>query len=47
MCVCALTDMGAGLYGALKFTASDVITTITPEKRTEEQRAELGRASEW
>uniref|UniRef100_H3D7M6 FERM domain-containing protein n=2 Tax=Tetraodon nigroviridis TaxID=99883 RepID=H3D7M6_TETNG len=35
------SDMGAGLYGALKFTTSDVITTVTPEKRTEEKGAEL------
>ena len=44
--MCVLTDMGAGLYGALKFTTSDVITTVTPEKRAEETRAELGRANE-
>lgn len=46
VCVCFLTDMGAGLYGALKFTTSDVITTVTPERRTEEKRAELGRANQ-
>ncbi|XP_073344375.1 band 4.1-like protein 3a [Pagrus major] len=35
------TDMGAGLYGASKFIAvSDLITTVTPERRTEEKRAE-------
>eukprot|EP00066_Takifugu_rubripes_P028238 XP_011617504.1 PREDICTED: protein 4.1-like isoform X1 [Takifugu rubripes] len=33
-------DMGAGLYGAFKFTTSDVITTVTPEKMMEEKRAE-------
>nr|XP_046227107.1 band 4.1-like protein 3a isoform X2 [Scatophagus argus] len=34
-------DMGAGLYGASKFIAvSDLITTVTPERRTEERRAE-------
>ncbi|TWW70586.1 Band 4.1-like protein 2 [Takifugu flavidus] len=32
--------MGAGLYGAFKFTTSDVITTVTPEKMMEEKRAE-------
>ncbi|XP_030253760.1 protein 4.1-like isoform X1 [Sparus aurata] len=35
------TDMGAGLYGASKFIAvSDLITTVTPERRTDEKRAE-------
>ncbi|XP_071370035.1 band 4.1-like protein 3, partial [Centroberyx affinis] len=35
------TDMGTGLYGASKAIAvSDLITTITPEKRAEEKRAE-------
>ncbi|XP_056869505.1 protein 4.1-like isoform X3 [Takifugu flavidus] len=34
------SDMGAGLYGAFKFTTSDVITTVTPEKMMEEKRAE-------
>ncbi|XP_036934949.1 band 4.1-like protein 3a isoform X8 [Acanthopagrus latus] len=35
------TDMGAGLYGASKFiTVSDLITTVTPERRTDEKRAE-------
>ncbi|XP_030253770.1 protein 4.1-like isoform X10 [Sparus aurata] len=34
-------DMGAGLYGASKFIAvSDLITTVTPERRTDEKRAE-------
>uniref|UniRef100_A0A671UMV5 FERM domain-containing protein n=1 Tax=Sparus aurata TaxID=8175 RepID=A0A671UMV5_SPAAU len=36
-------DMGAGLYGASKFIAvSDLITTVTPERRTDEKRAEQG-----
>ncbi|KAM8731470.1 band 4.1-like protein 3a isoform 2-T2 [Acanthopagrus schlegelii] len=35
------TDMGAGLYGASKFIAvSDLITTVTPERRTDEKRVE-------
>ncbi|KAM3860329.1 band 4.1-like protein 3a [Diretmus argenteus] len=35
------TDMGTGLYAASKAIAvSDLITTVTPEKRTEEKRAE-------
>ncbi|XP_044032405.1 band 4.1-like protein 3a isoform X2 [Siniperca chuatsi] len=35
------TDMGTGLYGASKAIAiSDLITTVTPERRTEERRAE-------
>ncbi|XP_029934697.1 band 4.1-like protein 3a [Myripristis murdjan] len=34
-------DMGTGLYGASKAIAvSDLITTVTPEKRVEERRAE-------
>ncbi|XP_076577647.1 band 4.1-like protein 3a isoform X15 [Chaetodon auriga] len=34
-------DMGAGLYGASKAIAvSDLITTVTPERRMEERRAE-------
>ncbi|XP_008303503.1 band 4.1-like protein 3 [Stegastes partitus] len=34
----AHTDMGSGLYGASKAIAvSDLITTVTPERRTEEQ----------
>ncbi|KAM8731471.1 band 4.1-like protein 3a isoform 3-T3 [Acanthopagrus schlegelii] len=34
-------DMGAGLYGASKFIAvSDLITTVTPERRTDEKRVE-------
>ncbi|XP_070708674.1 band 4.1-like protein 3 [Pempheris klunzingeri] len=37
----AHTDMGTGLYGASKAIAvSDLITTVTPERRTEERRAE-------
>lgn len=41
--VCVFADMGVGLYGASKFiTTSDVITTVTPEKRTEEKRVEQG-----
>ncbi|XP_076577635.1 band 4.1-like protein 3a isoform X3 [Chaetodon auriga] len=37
----AHTDMGAGLYGASKAIAvSDLITTVTPERRMEERRAE-------
>uniref|UniRef100_A0A671UNE7 FERM domain-containing protein n=1 Tax=Sparus aurata TaxID=8175 RepID=A0A671UNE7_SPAAU len=36
-------NMGAGLYGASKFIAvSDLITTVTPERRTDEKRAEQG-----
>ncbi|XP_042255623.1 band 4.1-like protein 3a isoform X3 [Thunnus maccoyii] len=35
------TDMGTGLYGASKAIAvSDLITTVTPERRTEERRSE-------
>ncbi|KAM7369501.1 hypothetical protein PAMP_010820 [Pampus punctatissimus] len=35
------TDMGTGLYGAAKTIAvSDLIAMVTPEKRTEERRAE-------
>uniref|UniRef100_A0A667XDW2 FERM domain-containing protein n=1 Tax=Myripristis murdjan TaxID=586833 RepID=A0A667XDW2_9TELE len=35
-------DMGTGLYGASKAIAvSDLITTVTPEKRVEERRTEL------
>lgn len=41
LCVCV--DMGAGLYGASKFIAtSDLITTVTPEKRTEEGQEKPG-----
>lgn len=41
MCVCVFADMGAGLYVASKFIAtSDLITTITPEKRREERGTE-------
>ncbi|XP_069576280.1 protein 4.1-like isoform X2 [Brachyistius frenatus] len=37
----APADMGSGLYGASKAIAvSDLITTVTPEKRTEERREE-------
>ncbi|XP_070841717.1 band 4.1-like protein 3a isoform X9 [Chaetodon trifascialis] len=37
----AHTDMGAGLYGASKAIAvSDLITTVTPERRMEERRVE-------
>ncbi|XP_068199535.1 band 4.1-like protein 3 [Antennarius striatus] len=33
----ALTDMGAGLYGASKYiTTSDLITVVTPERRAEQ-----------
>lgn len=41
MCVCVFADMGAGLYAASKFIAtSDLITTVTPEKRREERGTE-------
>ncbi|KAM6971545.1 band 4.1-like protein 3 [Tautogolabrus adspersus] len=37
------TDMGTGLYGASKAIAvSDLITSVTPERRTEERSAEQG-----
>lgn len=42
--VCLCVDMGSGLYGASKGIAvSDLITTITPERRTEEKREEPGK----
>lgn len=35
--------MGTGLYGASKAIAvSDLITTVTPERRTEERKSEQG-----
>ncbi|XP_047423794.1 protein 4.1-like isoform X3 [Mugil cephalus] len=36
------TDMGLGLYGVTK-TVSDLIATVTPERRTEEKREEPGK----
>lgn len=44
VCLCICTDMGVGmgLYGAPTFiTTSDLISTVTPEKRTEERREKL------
>uniref|UniRef100_A0A3P8RJV2 FERM domain-containing protein n=1 Tax=Amphiprion percula TaxID=161767 RepID=A0A3P8RJV2_AMPPE len=39
------TDMGSGLYGAFKAIAvSDLITSVTPERRMEERREEQGKA---
>uniref|UniRef100_A0AAQ5Y1J7 FERM domain-containing protein n=1 Tax=Amphiprion ocellaris TaxID=80972 RepID=A0AAQ5Y1J7_AMPOC len=39
------TDMGSGLYGASKAIAvSDLITSVTPERRMEERREEQGKA---
>jgi len=36
--------MGSGLYGASKAIAvSDLITTVTPERRVEERREEPGK----
>ncbi len=41
MCVCVCVEMGTALYGAAKGIAmSDLITTVTPEKKVEETREE-------
>lgn len=43
-CVCVYIDMGSGLYGASKAIAiSDLITTVTPEKRMEESSEVQGK----
>uniref|UniRef100_A0AAQ5ZBF2 FERM domain-containing protein n=1 Tax=Amphiprion ocellaris TaxID=80972 RepID=A0AAQ5ZBF2_AMPOC len=40
-----VADMGSGLYGASKAIAvSDLITSVTPERRMEERREEQGKA---
>lgn len=42
--VCVYIDMGSGLYGASKAIAiSDLITTVTPEKRMEESSEVQGK----
>uniref|UniRef100_A0A8C1LJI8 Erythrocyte membrane protein band 4.1-like 3a n=1 Tax=Cyprinus carpio TaxID=7962 RepID=A0A8C1LJI8_CYPCA len=41
VCVCVCVEMGTALYGAAKGIAmSDLITTVTPEKKVEETREE-------
>lgn len=46
VCLCVCVDMGTGLYGASKVIAvSDLITTVTPERRTEERKEEQGTES--
>lgn len=44
MCVRVCVDMGSGLYAASKAIAfSDLITTVTPERRTDERKEEQGK----